>query len=159
MERTPITQMLHTGIKIIDTVIPIGKGQRELIIGDRVTGKTTIAVDTILNQKDKNVICIYCWIGGSSAGLSRIISTLKEYDGLRYSIVVAAPATSSPGEQYLAPYTAATIGEYFMDRGGDVLVVFDDLTKHAWIWRQLSLLLKRAPGREAYPGDVFYLHS
>lgn len=159
MDRIPITRPLHTGIKIIDTVIPIGKGQRELIIGDRVTGKTTIALDTILNQRDKDVICVYCWIGGGYSGLRRMVRTLKENHALDYTVVVAASASSSPAEQYLAPYVAATLGEYFMYRGRDVLVVFDDLTKHAWIWRELSLLLKRSPGREAYPGDIFYLHS
>lgn len=159
MDRVPIHRQLQTGIKILDMVIPIGKGQRELIIGDRVTGKSTIALDTIINQRDKGVICIYCWVGGGNAGFSRIISSLKERDAFDYTLVVASPASASPAEQYLAPYTAATIGEYFMYKGRDVFVVFDDLTKHAWIWRELSLLMKRSPGREAYPGDIFYLHS
>lgn len=159
MERVPISEPLSTGIRTIDTVIPLGKGQRELIIGDRVTGKTTIALDTMLNQKGKDVICIYCWIGGSFSSLLRIVRTLIDQGVMDYTIIAAAPAYVSPAEQYLIPYTAATLGEYFMRQGKDVLVVFDDLTKHAWIYRQLSLLLERSPGREAYPGDIFYLHS
>ncbi len=159
LDRVPITRMLHTGIKIIDTCIPVGKGQRMLIIGDRVTGKTSLALDIIINQKDKDVICIYCWIGGSRMGLERVISVLKTYKAFEYSIIVAAPAITSAGEQFLAPYVGCAIGEYFMYKGKDVLVVFDDLTKHAWVWREHSLLLKRAPGREAYPGDIFYIHS
>lgn len=159
VDRTPIDEPLLTGIKMIDTVIPLGKGQRELIIGDRVTGKTTLAVDAILNQKDKNVICIFCWIGGSFSAFMKLSQELKREAAMDYSIVVSALASDSPAEQYLAPYTAATLGEYFMHRGRDVLVVFDNLTKHAWIYRQLSLLLERPPGREAYPGDIFYLHS
>ena len=159
VDRTPIDEPLLTGIKMIDTVIPLGKGQRELIIGDRVTGITTLAVDAILNQKDKNVICIFCWIGGSFSAFMKLSQELKREAAMDYSIVVSALASDSPAEQYLAPYTAATLGEYFMHRGRDVLVVFDNLTKHAWIYRQLSLLLERPPGREAYPGDIFYLHS
>jgi F-type H+-transporting ATPase subunit alpha len=159
MDRIPLTEPLYTGIKIIDTTIPIGKGQRELIIGDRVSGKTTLAIDTIINQKERNVICIYCWVGGSLSALTRIIQILQEKDAIYYSIVVAAPASSPVSQQYLAPYVAATLGEYFMYKGRDVLVAFDDLTKHAWVWRQLSLLLERPPGREAYPGDIFYIHS
>lgn len=159
MDRVPVSEPLYTGIKILDTCIPIGRGQRELIIGDRVTGKTTLTIDTIINQKDKDVICVYCWIGGSVSAFTRIIQILYEKGALDYSIVVAAPASSPAGQQYLAPYVAATIGEYFMNRGRHVLVVFDDLTKHAWIWRQLCLLLERPPGREAYPGDIFYIHS
>ncbi len=159
LDRIPITDQLHTGIKILDTVIPIGKGQRELIIGDRQTGKTTLALDTITHQKDKNVICVYCWVGGSHSSLLKIIQTLEEMSAMDYTIVVAASASASAGEQYLAPYVAATMAEYFMYSGKDALVVFDDLTKHAWIYRELSLLLERSPGREAYPGDIFYLHS
>lgn len=159
MDRSPITEPLYTGIKIIDTSIPIGRGQRELIIGDRVTGKTTLAIDTIINQKGKDVLCVYCWIGGSFSGLSRVIQVLEKANALDYSIIVAAPASCAPGQQYLAPYVAATLGEYLMKKGRHTLVVFDDLTKHAWIWRQLSLLLERPPGREAYPGDIFYIHS
>jgi F-type H+-transporting ATPase subunit alpha len=159
LERLPIEDILHTGIKILDTLITIGRGQRELIIGDRQTGKTSIALDTIINQKEQNVICIYCWVGGSVGNLSRIIRVLKEKQAMDYTIIINTPASSSLGEQYLAPYTAATMGEYFMQKGRDVLVVFDDLTKHAWCYRQLSLILGRFPGREAYPGDIFYIHS
>lgn len=159
MDRIPITEPLYTGIKLIDTTIPIGKGQRELIIGDRVSGKTTLAIDAIINQKEKNIVCIYCWVGGSLSALSRIIKILQEKDALYYIIIIAAPASSPVSQQYLTPYVAAAMGEYFMYQGGDVLVVFDDLTKHAWVWRQLSLLLERPPGREAYPGDIFYIHS
>lgn len=159
LERTPITRCLETGILSLDAVIPIGKGQRELIVGDRMTGKTSIGIDTILNQKGKDVVCIYCCIGRSYALLQKITETLKAAGALDYTIVVAAHAASPGGEQYLVPYTACTLGEYFMDRGRDVFVVFDDLTKHAWAYRQLSLLLERPPGRDAYPGDIFYLHS
>lgn len=159
MDREPIDESLLTGIKIIDLTIPIGKGQRELIIGDRQTGKSTIAVDTIINQKDKNVICIYCWVGGSETALKKILHILNETGAIKYTIVVAAPANAPAAEQYLAPYTAAALGEYFMFNGQDVLATFDDLTKHAWIYRQISLLLERSPGREAYPGDIFYIHS
>jgi F-type H+-transporting ATPase subunit alpha len=159
IDRVPISEPLYTGIKVIDTTIPLGKGQRELIIGDRVTGKTTLAIDTIINQQDKNVICIYCWVGGSFSAFSRVVRILQEKNALAYTIVVAAPAYSPTAQQYLAPYIAAAMGEYFMYQGRDALVVFDDLTKHAWVWRQLSLLLDRPPGREAYPGDIFYTHS
>jgi F-type H+-transporting ATPase subunit alpha len=159
VDREPIDEPLLTGIKMIDTVIPLGKGQRELIIGDRVTGKTTLAVDTILNQKDKDVVCIYCWIGGSYSAFLKLVQGLKREGTMDYCIVVSALASDSPAEQYVAPYTAVTLGEYFMYQGRDVLIVFDNLTRHAWVWRQLSLLLERSPGREAYPGDIFYLHS
>ncbi len=159
MERQPVEEPLETGIKIIDTCIPIGKGQRELILGDRVTGKTTIALDTILNQKGKDVICIFCWIGGSHSALMRIIESLRIGGAMDYSIIVAASASDSPAEQYIVPYSACALGEYFMNHGKDVLVIFDNLTKHAWIYRQISLLLQRPPGREAYPGDIFYVHS
>ncbi len=159
MEREPINEALHTGIKIIDLLIPIGKGQRELIIGDRQSGKSSIGIDTIINQKDKDVICIYCWVGGPKVALKKIISTLNQKEAMKHTIIVAAPAGSAAAEQYMAPYTAATLGEYFMLNGKDVLIIFDDLTKHAWIYRQMSLLLERSPGREAYPGDIFYLHS
>jgi F-type H+-transporting ATPase subunit alpha len=159
LDRIPISEQLRTGTKILDAIIPIGKGQRELIIGDRQTGKTTLALDTIINQKGKNVFCVYCWVGGAQSSLLKIIHTLEEMDALAYTIVVAASASASAGEQYLAPYVAAALGEYFMYSGRDALVVFDDLTKHAWIYRELSLLLERSPGREAYPGDIFYLHS
>ncbi|MBN3038721.1 MAG: F0F1 ATP synthase subunit alpha [Candidatus Omnitrophica bacterium] len=159
VDRVPIDQPLVTGIKMIDTCIPLGKGQRELIIGDRVTGKTTLASDIILNQKEKDVICIYCWIGGSFSSFTKLMQELRREGALDYSIIVAAMASDSPAEQYLAPYTACALGEYFMHRGRDVLVVYDNLTRHAWVYRQLSLLLARSPGREAYPGDIFYLHS
>ncbi len=159
MSRVPVTEPLSTGLKIIDTMTPVGKGQRELIIGDRQTGKSTIAVDTMLNQKDKDVICVYCWIGGSYTAMVKVIESLSAKGAMGYSVFVAAPASASSTEQYLAPYTAAAIGEYFMDRKKDVLVTFDNLTKHAWIYRQISLLLNRSPGREAYPGDIFYIHS
>jgi F-type H+-transporting ATPase subunit alpha len=159
MDREPIFEPLHTGIKILDLAVPIGKGQRELIIGDRQTGKTSIAIDAILNQADKDVICIYCWIGGSYSSFKKIVQLLNEKGAFLYTIVVCATASQPAAEQYLCPYTAATLGEYFMNQGKDVLVVFDDLTKHAWIYRQMSLLLERSPGREAYPGDIFFLHS
>jgi F-type H+-transporting ATPase subunit alpha len=159
MERTPVTDQLYTGTKILDAIIPIAKGQRELIIGDRMTGKTVLGVDAILNQRGKDVICIYCCIGRSETSLTKIVQLLKERGAMDYTIVAAATAARSSGEQYLIPYTAATLGEYFMAHGRDVLVVFDDLTKHAWVHRQISLLLERSPGREAYPGDVFYIHS
>lgn len=159
MDRIPLSEPLETGIKIIDLAIPIGKGQRELIIGDRQIGKTSVALDAIINQKGKDVICIFCWIGGPQAALKKHLYALGDNGALDYTIVVSSPANKSAAEQYLAPYTAAAIGEYFMHQGKDVLVVFDDLTKHAWVYRQMSLLLERAPGREAYPGDIFYLHS
>lgn len=159
MEREPIEEPLATGIKIIDLAIPIGRGQRELIIGDRQTGKTSIGIDAIINQKGKDVICIYCWIGGPHVALQKVISTLAYKEALKYTIIVSAAAETSAAEQYLAPYTASALGEYFMEQGKHVLVVFDDLTKHAWIYRQMSLLLERSPGREAYPGDIFFLHS
>lgn len=159
LERVPIEEPFQTGTLIIDSSIPIGKGQRELIIGDRMTGKTAICLDAILNQKDKNFVCIYCSIGRSVSTLEKVVRTLKRSGALDYSMVVAATASASVGEQYLVPYTACTLGEYFMDRGRDVFVVFDDLSKHAWAYRQISLLLERPPGRDAYPGDVFYIHS
>lgn len=159
MEREPVMQQMPTGVKIIDLAIPVGRGQRELIIGDRQTGKTSICVDAIINQKNTGVVCIYCWIGGPQAALQRIINSLNERGAIEHTVVVAAAVGVSAAEQYLAPYSAAALGEYFMSRGRDVLVVFDDLTKHAWVYRQMSLLLERASGREAYPGDIFYLHS
>lgn len=159
LERKPVENPLETGIKILDTMIPIGKGQRELIIGDRMTGKTTLVTDIILNQKGKEVVCIYCCIGKSESALNKVIQLLQKSGAIDYSIVVAATASSPPGQQYLAPYVACSLGEFFMNRGQHVLVGFDDFTRHAWIYRQLSLLLERSPGRDAYPGDVFYLHS
>ncbi len=159
ISRKGVRSPLQTGIKAIDVLIPIGRGQRELIIGDRNTGKTTIAIDTIINQKGKNVFCIYCAIGQKNSKVSQLVSKLEEKGAMEYTIVVNAPASSPVTEQYMAPYTAASIGEYFRDNGMDALVIYDDLTKHAWAYRQLSLILKRPSGREAYPGDVFYLHS
>lgn len=159
MERVPVKETLESGTLIIDAIIPLAKGQRQLLIGDRVIGKTTVALDAIINQKGKDVICIYCCIGKPYSSFIKLLDVLKEEGALDYTIVVSGTASLSVGEQYLAPYTACTLGEYFMCNGRDVLVVFDDLTKHAWIYRQICLLLERAPGREAYPGDIFYLHS
>lgn len=159
LDRVPIEDMMVTGIRIIDSCLPIGKGQRQLIIGDRMTGKSSMAGDIIINQKTQGVVCIYCCIGRDYASFEKMISVFKREGVFDYGIVVAALASSSIGEQYLAPYAAVTLGEYFMYSGRDVLIVFDDLTKHAWAYRELSLLLERAPGREAYPGDIFYLHA
>lgn len=159
LERRPVVDPLETGVKILDLMIPIGRGQRQLILGDRMTGKTTIITDTILNQKGRGVICIYCLIGKSEAALNKVLQLFEEQGALEYTIVVAATASMSPGQQYLAPYSACSIGEHFMNKGNHVLAGFDDFTRHAWIYRQISLLLERSPGREAYPGDIFYLHS
>jgi F-type H+-transporting ATPase subunit alpha len=159
LERTPLKESLETGVKILDMMNPVGKGQRQLILGDRVTGKTTIATDAILNQRGKGVICIYCCIGKAEASLNKVLELFRENDVMSYGIIVSATAASAVGQQYLAPYVAASLGEYFMEKGRDVFVVFDDLTKHAWVYRQMSLLLERSPGRDAYPGDIFYLHS
>lgn len=159
MARTPVDTPLQTGIKSIDALIPIGRGQRELILGDRQTGKTTIAIDTIINQKGKDVICIYVSIGQKDSKLSNIVSKLREKGAMDYTIVVDASASESSVMQYLAPYSATAVAEYFADRGKDVLIVYDDLTKHAIAYREMSLIIGRPPGREAYPGDVFYLHS
>lgn len=157
--REPVKVPLQTGLKAIDTMIPIGRGQRELIIGDRQTGKTAIAVDTILNQKDTGVICIYVCIGQKTSTLAQIVEVLESKGAMKYTIVVAATANEMAPLQYLSPYSGCAIGEYFMYKGKDVLVVYDDLLKHAQAYRTMSLLLRRPPGREAYPGDVFYLHS
>lgn len=159
VKRKPVNVPVQTGIKSIDALIPIGRGQRELIIGDRGTGKTTIAIDTILNQKNENMICIYCGIGQKNSKMASLIHSLKSHQALDYTIVVSASSSDSAAMQYIAPYAACAIGEYFMDKGKDVLVIYDDLTKHAWAYRQISLILRRPAGREAYPGDVFYLHS
>lgn len=158
-ERRSVYQPLQTGIKAIDSMIPIGRGQRELIIGDRQTGKTSIAIDTILNQKGQDMICIYVAIGQKASTVARLRGTLEKYGALDYSIIVSATAADGAPQQYIAPYAGAAIGEYFMSQGRDVLIVYDDLSKHAVAYRTLSLLLRRSPGREAYPGDVFYLHS
>jgi len=157
--RKSVHQPLETGIKIIDSIIPIGKGQRELIIGDRQTGKTAIAIDTIINQKGKDVVCVYVAIGQKESKVAKIVAKLEETGAMEYTTVVLAGASQSASLSYIAPYAGTAIGEYFMDKGKDVLVVYDDLSKHAVAYRQISLLLRRPPGREAYPGDVFYLHS
>ncbi len=157
--REPVNVPLQTGIKAIDSMIPIGRGQRELIIGDRQTGKTAIAIDTIINQNGKDVICIYVAIGQKNSTVAGVVETLRANNALDYTIVVSATASELAPLQYIAPYSGCTMGEYFMDKGKDVLVVYDDLSKHAVAYRTLSLLLKRPPGREAFPGDVFYLHS
>ncbi|ERK53538.1 F0F1 ATP synthase subunit alpha [Leptotrichia wadei] len=157
--RKPVTQPMQTGIKAIDGMLPIGKGQRELIIGDRQTGKTAITIDAIINQKNNNVICIYVAIGQKRSTVAQIYKKLEEVGALEYTIIVAATASESASLQYLAPYSGVAMGEYFMDEGKDVLIVYDDLSKHAVAYREMSLLLKRPPGREAYPGDIFYLHS
>ena len=159
IERSSVNEPLQTGIKAIDSMIPIGKGQRELIIGDRQTGKTAIAIDTILNQKGKDVICIYVAIGQKQSTVANIVNTFTEMGAMDYSIVVSSTAADSAPLQYIAPYAGCSIGEYFMNKGKDVLIIYDDLSKHAVAYRAMSLLLKRPPGREAYPGDVFYIHS
>ena len=159
IERAPVRMPLETGWKVIDATIPIGRGQRELIVGDRQTGKTTLAVETIINQKDKDVICVYCAIGQRAAATAKIVARLRECDALDYCVVVVATGDDLPGLRYITPYAATSIAEYFMERGRDVAIVYDDLTRHAWAYRELSLLLRRPPGREAYPGDIFYLHA
>lgn len=159
VDRMPVREPLQTGIKAIDSMIPIGRGQRELIIGDRQTGKTAIAIDTIINQKGKDVICIYVAIGQKNSTVAYIIKVLEDHDAMDYSIIVVASASDPSPLQYLAPYSGCAIGEYFRDNGRHVLLVYDDLSKHAAAYREISLLLRRPPGREAYPGDVFYLHS
>lgn len=158
-KRQPVNSPLQTGIKAIDSMIPIGRGQRELIIGDRGTGKSAIVLDTIINQKHEDVICIYVAIGQKTSSVAQIIDIFQQHDVLKHTIIVAATASDPASLQYIAPYTGCAIGEYFMDKGKDVLVVYDDLSKHAWAYRQISLILRRPSGREAYPGDVFYLHS
>jgi F-type H+-transporting ATPase subunit alpha len=159
MDRAPVTVPLQTGLKVVDTLIPIGRGQRELILGDRQTGKTAIALDTIINQKGKNVLCIYCGVGKRSSAIAKVIAEMRKHGAMAYSIVVVATEEDPPGLQFIAPYAATTMAEYFMEQGRDVLVVYDDLTRHARAYRELSLLLRRPPGREAYPGDIFYVHS
>ncbi|MDX8377979.1 MAG: F0F1 ATP synthase subunit alpha [Mariprofundales bacterium] len=157
--RQSVNQPLQTGIKAIDSMVPIGRGQRELIIGDRQTGKTAIAIDTIINQKNTGVTCIYVAVGQKASTVATVARTLKDHDAMDHTIIVAANASDPAAMQYIAPYAGCAMGEYFRDRGEDALIVFDDLTKQAWAYRQVSLILRRPPGREAYPGDVFYLHS
>ena len=159
MMRAPVFEPLQTGLKVIDSVVPIGRGQRELILGDRQTGKTTIAVDTIINQRDTDVICIYCAIGQQTTSVSKTIEILKKNDAMKNTIIMIAGSEDPPGLAYISPYAATSLGEYFMEKGRDVLIVYDDLTRHARAYRELSLLLERPPGREAYPGDIFYIHS
>ena len=159
VSRQSVNQPIQTGLKAIDSMVPIGRGQRELIIGDRQTGKTALAIDTIISQKKADVICIYVAIGQKASSVANVVRKLDEHDAMAHTIVVAASAADSAAMQYIAPYAGSSMGEYFRDRGEDALIIFDDLTKQAWAYRQVSLLLRRPPGREAYPGDVFYLHS
>ena len=159
LARQPVTEPVQTGIKAIDAMIPIGRGQRELIIGDRQTGKTAVAIDTMINQKGQNMICVYVAIGQKESKVARLVARLEEAGAMEYSIVVTAGASSSAALQYIAPFAGCALGEFFMDKGQHALLIYDDLSKHAWAYREISLLLRRPPGREAYPGDVFYLHS
>ena len=159
IQRQPVKEPIQTGLKAVDAMIPIGRGQRELVIGDRQTGKTALVVDTILNQRDTDVYCIYVAIGQKNSTVAKIVETLREHGAMEYTIVVSASASDPAPLQYIAPYSGVTIGEWFRDRGKHALVVYDDLSKHAWAYRQVSLLLRRPPGREAYPGDIFYLHA
>lgn len=159
MDRAPVMIPLQTGIKVIDALIPVGRGQRELILGDRQTGKTAIAIDTILNQRDQNVLCVYCAIGQRASAVAKAVATLREKGALAYTVVVVSEGNDPPGLTYIAPYAATSIAEAFMEAGRDVLIVYDDLTQHARAYRELSLLLRRPPGREAFPGDIFYIHS
>ena len=159
MDRAPVTVPLQTGIKVIDALIPIGRGQRELILGDRQTGKTAIAIDTILNQRGQNVVCVYCAIGQRASAVAKTVAILRERAAMEYTVVVVTEGNDPPGLTYIAPYAATSIAEHFMEAGRDVLIVYDDLTQHARAYRELSLLLRRPPGREAFPGDIFYIHS
>ena len=159
MDRAPVIVPLQTGLMVVDALIPIGRGQRELILGDRQTGKTAIALDTILNQRGKNVICVYCAIGQRASSVARVVASLRTQGALDYTVVVVAEGNDAPGLAYIAPYAATSIAEHFMEAGQDVLIVYDDLTQHARAYRELSLLLRRPPGREAFPGDIFYIHS
>ena len=159
MSRANVNAPLQTGIKVIDAIIPIGRGQRELIMGDRQTGKTSIAIDTILNQHDKNVLCVYCAIGQRTAAVAKVVAELTDKGAMDYTIIMFTEGNSSPGLQYITPYAATSIAEYFMEQGRDVMIIYDDLTNHARAYRELSLLLRRPPGREAFPGDIFYVHS
>lgn len=159
MGRAPVTEPLQTGIKVIDALIPVGRGQRQLILGDRQTGKTTIAIDTILNQRNSNVLCVYCAIGQRSSAIAKATATLREKGAMDYTVLVVTEGNDPPGLAYIAPYAATSIAEFFMESGRDVLIIYDDLTHHARSYRELSLLLRRPPGREAFPGDIFYIHS
>lgn len=159
MERAPVTVPLQTGLKVVDALIPIGRGQRELIVGDRQTGKTAIALDTILNQRGKDVLCVYCAIGQRASAVAKGIAVLREHGAMEYTVVVVAEGSDPSGLAFVAPYAATSIAEHFMEQGRDVLIVYDDLTQHARAYRELSLLLRRPPGREAFPGDIFYIHS
>jgi len=159
LDRAPVTVPLQSGIKVIDALIPVGRGQRELILGDRQTGKTTIAVDTIINQRGKNVLCVYCAIGQSASAVAKVVAGLREKGAMDYTVIVVTEGNDPPGLAYIAPYAATSIAEAFMEAGRDVLIVYDDLTHHARAYRELSLLLRRPPGREAFPGDIFYIHS
>ena len=159
MDRAAVTVPLQTGLKVIDALIPIGRGQRELIVGDRRTGKTAIAIDTILNQRDQNVVCVYCAIGQRSSAVAKVVANLRDHAALDYTVVVVAEGNDAPGLIFITPYAATSIAEQFMADGRDVLIVYDDLTQHARAYRELSLLLRRPPGREAFPGDIFYVHS
>jgi F-type H+-transporting ATPase subunit alpha len=159
MDRAPVTMPLQSGIKVIDALVPIGRGQRELILGDRQTGKTAIAIDTILNQRGQNVLCVYCAIGQRASAVAKAVADLRDNGAMEYTVVVVTEGNDPPGLSYIAPYSATSIAEYFMEQGRDVLIVYDDLTNHARAYRELSLLLRRPPGREAFPGDIFYIHS
>ncbi len=159
MDRLPVTEPLQTGVKVIDALVPIGRGQRELIMGDRQTGKTAIAIDTILNQRGQDVLCVYCAIGQRAAAVAKLVATLRSKGAMDYTVVVVTEGNDAPGLAYISPYAATSIAEYFMEQGRDVLIVYDDLTHHARAYRELSLLLRRPPGREAFPGDIFYIHS
>jgi F-type H+-transporting ATPase subunit alpha len=159
MNRAPVTVPLQTGLKVIDALIPVGRGQRELILGDRQTGKTSIAIDTILNQRGKDVICVYCSIGQRGASNAKAVNTFREKMAMQYTVIIITEGNEPPGLAYIAPYAATSVAEYFMEQGRDVLIVYDDLTHHARAYRELSLLLRRPPGREAFPGDIFYIHS
>jgi F-type H+-transporting ATPase subunit alpha len=159
MDRAPVTVPLQTGLKAVDAMVPIGRGQRELILGDRQTGKTAIAIDAILNQRGKNVLCVYCAIGQRASAVAKVIANLQDKGAMEYTVVVVAEGNEAPGVVYITPYAATTIAECFMEKGRDVLIVYDDLTHHARAYRELSLLLRRPPGREAFPGDIFYIHS
>ncbi|MBF0104581.1 MAG: alternate F1F0 ATPase, F1 subunit alpha [Deltaproteobacteria bacterium] len=159
MDRAPVTEPLQTGLKVIDALVPVGRGQRELILGDRQTGKTAIAVDTILNQRGQDVLCVYCAIGQRASAVAKVVATLRENNAMDYTVIVVTEGNDPPGLAYIAPYAATSIAEHFMEEGRDVLIVYDDLTHHARSYREISLLLRRPPGREAFPGDIFYIHS